>query len=278
MTRHDDGTEQGKFDGPSIAGSVSLAKSNLQAAAVLLSISENSIARVFCAKALLDSIKAAKGAGVEFNDVGGDLLSDSGTALESAYLRISARLAEHERLGLESRWYRGVMNWRRNLAVVAVTGLVLGGFYRKNHGQSLNLWSNELTTGDVAIRDHHQGWGELQINRTVDKGPIQVNGIYFAKGIGTHAESVINVDITSSGKKLTGGCGYPDYVSSAGIVCSIEVGDRKLFESVVLDGSHRLHNFEIDLEGAKSVVLKVVSAGEDINAAHAVWIDLAVKD
>ena len=45
MTRHDDGTEQGKFDGPPIAGSVSLAKSNLQAAAVLLSISENSMRR-----------------------------------------------------------------------------------------------------------------------------------------------------------------------------------------------------------------------------------------
>jgi hypothetical protein len=122
-----------------------------------------------------------------------------------------------------------------------------------------------------------QQWGELKIDEAVS-GPLVVNGQHFSHGLGTHAKSRIDIELTKSGRFFTGYCGYPDYASSGRIQCKIMIGDKVVFFSEELNETHRLAKFSVPLGGANSLVLIVEPTVESISWAHAVWVDLAVRE
>jgi hypothetical protein len=166
----------------------------------------------------------------------------------------------------------------RDLGVVLLVLLALGISYRKYHHYPVNLWSDRYEIMDIAVIDSSQGYGQLQINQTVDRKPVMINGQYHAIALGTHAASNIQVALTKTGRRFNGGCGYPDTVAGARIVCIVEQSGRELYRGPVLSSEMRLALFEVPVTPGENVRLRVESASEGITAAHAVWFGLKVSD
>lgn len=104
------------------------------------------------------------------------------------------------------------------------------------------------------------------------------NPITFAKGIGTHAESIIKYDLSEKKyQKLTGyvGIDYAKYNDPYGEVeFIIEVDGTVLFESGSMLQKTSMKAFDVTLpEGAKELTLKALS-GENNWSDHADWADV----
>ncbi len=166
----------------------------------------------------------------------------------------------------------------RDFGIVLVTMMVVALGYRQYHDLPINLWSKQVPVMDVILGHASQDYGAVQINKTVDNTPVMISGRYFPSAIGTHANSVIPIELRRTGRFLSGSCGYPDSVTGAQIFCSIESNAQEIWRSQTLDSTSRLQNFHIDVQGQTNLILKVSSRRSEINGAHAVWVDLRVSD
>ncbi|MBI3295706.1 MAG: NPCBM/NEW2 domain-containing protein [Deltaproteobacteria bacterium] len=166
----------------------------------------------------------------------------------------------------------------RDLGIVSIALMALGVSFRKYHHLPINLWSNRYELMDLSVENSRQGYGILQVDKTVEKAPIVVNGVYYPVGLGTHADSRIDVSLTKQGKTLVGQCGYPDSAHGGAIRCHVEANGRELFKSGVLDDDSRLATFEVPIEGVDKLALLVSPAQVGITADHAVWVDMKIRN
>lgn len=179
---------------------------------------------------------------------------------------------------LPTSLFKIIPRFSRDVGVGLLTLLILFFFYLKYSGQSINLWSKQYSVMDVTIESASQGYGEVQLNKTVERQPVMIGGQYYEAAIGTHAYSQIDISFKHSGAFFSGICGYPDSIKGARIQCSIEVGDKTLWESEPLDEKNRKGSFKIKVTGEKKARLVVKSLEQSIAAAHAVWVDLKITD
>jgi 6-pyruvoyl-tetrahydropterin synthase related domain len=138
-------------------------------------------------------------------------------------------------------------------------------------------WRN-LNFNDFDLISTRQGWGTLHKNEGPDGQPIVVKGAIFYSGLATHANSEIKIHLKSDHSFFSGKCGYPDYAQGAEIQCEIKTPSRTLFQTSPLNNSNREYPFKIFLSGEKDLTLIVRTLKDNINAAHAVWVDLAADD
>lgn len=126
------------------------------------------------------------------------------------------------------------------------------------------------------------GYGEIQKDKSssgkaLRLGDDQGNPVVFQKGIGTHAESVIEYDI--SGKefeKLEGyaGVDYAQYHAEYGSVqFQIFVDGEKKFDSGVMLQKTPMKKVDLNIKGASRITLKAL-AGENNWNDHADWADM----
>lgn len=166
----------------------------------------------------------------------------------------------------------------RDFGVATITTLLLTAGYLNAHDFPINPWSTTFNAMDIRVENTVQGYGKLQINKTVENVPVLVSGKHYPKALGTHAHSVISIKLTREGRFFDGACGYPDSVWSASIKCSIEGDGRVIWTSGVLDHTKRLEAFRLELSGFNDFKLVVQSQKPGIDAAHAVWVDLKVTN
>ena len=187
-------------------------------------------------------------------------------------------LVQSQGRGVSARLARGMPRVLRDSGLVLLALLGLGIGYRKYRDYPVNLWSTEVSLMNMQVDQVSQGYGELQINKTVEKVPVMVDGTFYPEAFGTHAESRIDVSLLKAGAKLSGACGYPDSAHGGAIICTIEIGSHELYRSEVLSDKARLSQFQVPIAGVQKLTLHVVSAQPGINAAHAVWVDFKVHD
>jgi alpha-galactosidase len=127
----------------------------------------------------------------------------------------------------------------------------------------------------AAIEVVKQGWGSLQVGRSVFKTPLCLQGKQYANGFGTHADSVIRIQLPDAGVRLTGLAGVDDSphtrINSKAMVFSVEAEGRELWRSgsqTVTDAPALL---DVALNGARELVLRVTGS---VHWAHANWVDL----
>jgi hypothetical protein len=122
-----------------------------------------------------------------------------------------------------------------------------------------------------------QEWGVMTTNLGLSGEPLTVNHKTFKSALATHAFSRIRIKFDGDPLSFSGSCGYPDYVSGAGIVCEIVDGNTSLYKSEILNSQSPISPFEIPLNGRREIDLIVRPAQENINGSHAVWLDLSAK-
>ncbi|MCH8251369.1 MAG: NPCBM/NEW2 domain-containing protein [Planctomycetes bacterium] len=102
-----------------------------------------------------------------------------------------------------------------------------------------------------------QGWGELQINRSVSHGLIHLGDTYYLSGLGTHAPSTIEYAVPPGFDRFEAVVGVSRYAKGNGsVVVSVHLDGVEVFKSDLLTGKDAPITVTIPLHGAKKLTLK----------------------
>ena len=119
-----------------------------------------------------------------------------------------------------------------------------------------------------------QGWGQPQADKAVTGKPLSIGGKVFERGLGTHADSVVRLQLTGGAEKFMATVGVDDAATSdqANITFRV-IGDGKTsWKSPVMKRGQSARKVEIDVKGIKMLLLLAESKG-DIAYGHADWAD-----
>jgi alpha-galactosidase len=127
------------------------------------------------------------------------------------------------------------------------------------------------------LKQVEQEWGEPRANKSVDGHPLTMGGKRFERGLGTHANSTLRIELGGKAERLTATVGVDDEVGARGTVAFTVTGDGKtLWESGEMRGGGPAKQVAVDLRGVKRLVLRVGDAGDGINFDHADWADAQI--
>jgi hypothetical protein len=164
--------------------------------------------------------------------------------------------------------------WYLSLAAVTVGYVVVSV-----QSRSFLFWEwRKIRFDSIEVVSSNQGWGVLKKNQRHDGAPIALNGIIYREGLSTHANSEIRIKLDRKNRYFSGTCGYPDDKSQGSITCEVRTATKVLFTSLPLDSSNRVAPFNVDTGGAQELRLVVRTLKDNINYAHAVWVDLRASD
>ena len=137
-----------------------------------------------------------------------------------------------------------------------------------------SVWLADLDLGGVV-----QGYGQPRKNKSVDKHPLKLGGQTYAHGLGTHAESLFEIDLQGQAETFSAMVGVDDEVKgSHGSVEFKVTGDGKqLFTSGLKKAGEQPSAVKVDVRGVKSLLLEVTDAGDGIDSDHADWADAQIS-
>jgi alpha-galactosidase len=132
------------------------------------------------------------------------------------------------------------------------------------------VWIDDL---DVSPTD--QGWGSPHKNQSVEEHGLSIAGRKFAHGLGTHAESVLYINLKNAVQAFSASVGVDGEITNP--AASIEffvLGDGKiLWQSGVMKAGDPAKQFTLNLAGVRTLLLKVGDAGDGNSYDHADWAD-----
>lgn len=138
--------------------------------------------------------------------------------------------------------------------------------------------SSETTSsvglGELDLTYVSQGWGKPQPNKNCVEKPITIAGRQFETGLGTHAASVMHLELDGRVTKFSALVGVDDSAGKRGSVVFRVYGDgRVLFDSGIVRGGEEAKPLEVNLRGIRHMVLYVGSADDGVDFDHADWAD-----
>lgn len=157
---------------------------------------------------------------------------------------------------------------------LAVAVLVAAG--RRAHAQELPpnaIWLDTLDLSKMTI-----GWREPQAGRSVEGNSPKLKGQVFAHGVGTHARSEFMVDLKRVATRFAATVGVDDEKadSPATITFEVWVDAKKVVDTGVMRGGETPEQIDVDLTGAKRLLLVVGDAGDGIDSDHADWANAMI--
>lgn len=119
-----------------------------------------------------------------------------------------------------------------------------------------------------------QGWGQPQIDRSIREQPLSIGGQKFAHGVGTHAHSVLWIDLAGGSERFQASVGVDDAANGPATIVFKVLGDgKKLFDSGVMKPGQAAQAVDVDVRGVKFLMLVVGDAGDGINFDHGNWAE-----
>ena len=135
------------------------------------------------------------------------------------------------------------------------------------------IWLDSLDLSKI-----EQGWKKPQACRSVEEHAIKIHGMTFAHGVGTHAESEMNVDLKGAATRFVSMVGVDDETGGKGLVrFEVLVDGKKVAESGDLRGNQPAKMLSADLRGAKWLTLSVIVPESNIDNCHADWAEARLE-
>jgi len=129
--------------------------------------------------------------------------------------------------------------------------------------------------GELDLSKMTVGWGEPAVDLSIQKKPLAIAGQKFDKGVGSHADSVMYIDLAGGSKSFSAYVGVDDEVGTR--IGSIEFrvyGDGKLlWTSGIMKAGQAAKKLDVDVSGVKTVVLVANSADDGVDFDHADWAE-----
>ena len=162
------------------------------------------------------------------------------------------------------------------IAGLCITAVVVSGCLaadQANTGSTKLIWLSDLD-----ISKTQQGWGSPQKDISVERRPLHIGGQSFERGLGTHADSVLYIELSGGARRFKAMVGVDDEVGTQGTIEFRVLADGKtIYKSGVIRGGQPANRIDLDVSGVSMLVL-VVDSGEDgMNYDHADWADAAFE-
>ncbi len=130
------------------------------------------------------------------------------------------------------------------------------------------------------------GWGPVEFNKSNgeqgagDGNTIRINGKSYAKGLGVHASSRIQYDLSGQCQRFTADIGLDDEVrfqsQHGSVVFQVWSDGTKLYDSGTITTSSATKTIDLDLTGRGNLVLIVTDANGSNWYDHADWANAQV--
>jgi beta-galactosidase GanA len=137
---------------------------------------------------------------------------------------------------------------------------------------------------DLPFFSATNGWGPVERDTSNgeqaagDGKPITLNGVVYAKGIGTNAISDVGVYLGGHCTQFHAVVGVDDEQGSAGSVTFSVISDGKTLQTTpVLTGSSASINLDVDITGTQLLDLLVGDGGNGNGNDHGDWADARVS-
>ena len=121
-----------------------------------------------------------------------------------------------------------------------------------------------------------QGWGQLQVNKSVQGNRLQIGERTFHHGLGTHAHSEIVYDLRGQYDRFAAWVGVDAEMKSytqPSVVFKVFADGRELFSSGVMRIGAPAIRVNVPINGAAELRLVVEDAGDGNECDHADWAD-----
>ncbi len=168
----------------------------------------------------------------------------------------------------------------RVLASLCVLTLVrccvaAGGLGNANAGGKVWL-------SDLDISKTQQGWQHARKDLSVDGNPLKIAGRTFERGVGTHADSMLYVELNGGSSRFNAMVGVDDEVLNPSENRRGQARQRRVphsgatasrvYKSGMIESGDAAKEVDVDVTGVKLLVL-TVDSGDDMNYDHADWAD-----
>ena len=154
-------------------------------------------------------------------------------------------------------------------------------------GSEVNVTSLDILKSSV-------GWGNLGVNKNINGGTLSVDGKKYAKGFGTHANSIILLPMPEGAKTFKSFVGIDNTGSDQGSYASVEFfvfnedattregidPAKAAFNSGLVSRKIQKEGVDVkaDIKGAEKLYLVVTDAGDNYNYDHANWANPVLVD
>jgi alpha-galactosidase len=126
-----------------------------------------------------------------------------------------------------------------------------------------------------------QGWGSPGTDKSVDGNALTIGGKTFETGLGTHANSVLLVDLQGKATRFTAKVGADDEVltnkkNRGSVIFQLQGDGKLLWASKVVRTGDAAVDVDVDLTGIKTLALVADDAGDGESYDHANWADAQI--
>ncbi|GLX70606.1 NPCBM/NEW2 domain-containing protein [Paenibacillus glycanilyticus] len=131
--------------------------------------------------------------------------------------------------------------------------------------------------GDVYLSDYvwdsgTAGWGNIMRDKSSDGRPITLNGIEYAKGMGTHAASEIIYTVGGAYNRFLAEVGVDDETYGNGQVSfQVWLDGNLAYDSGNMTATSETALIDLDISGAQQLKLIVTDGGNGTDWDHADW-------
>ncbi len=138
--------------------------------------------------------------------------------------------------------------------------------------------ANEVYLDKLDVKYMLQDWGGPVVNKSVLGAPLQVAGVKYSRGIGTHSISRLMLKLDGKATLISGYVGADDRNDYSGDMEFQILADGKLIwtSNIMRKGMPALP-FRVDLTGKQQIVLLVREAGDGIMYDHADWLEVKIE-
>ncbi len=120
------------------------------------------------------------------------------------------------------------------------------------------------------------GFGSVHANQSTSGKPLLLQGKEY-KGVGTHADSKMIIDLASKGERFTALVGVDDNAGGLGTVIFRVTGDGNiLFDSGIMKMGEEPRQINVSLKGVNKLVLEALTGPDGNKYDHADWANAVI--
>ena len=135
--------------------------------------------------------------------------------------------------------------------------------------------AEDVVANCVGLIRGRQDFGETRIGKSADGNALRIAGKTYANGIGTHATSMIPLNVPGYAGALRGKVGLDDARSGGdGAEFRVLSGTRVLWSSGTMQSGDAAKAFEVKIPFGTKKLYLLALAGTTNNCDHANWVDL----
>jgi len=140
---------------------------------------------------------------------------------------------------------------------------------------NLNLPAAAVWLDDLDVSPTTQDWGNPGKNQSVDGHPLIIGAQTFKHGLGTHAQSVLFINLKGAAQSFSASVGVDGEVGEGrgSVEFSVIGNGKNLWQSGVMKGGEAAKHCSVILVGVTNLILKANDAQDGISYDHADWAD-----